>query len=109
MQFITIFVNAREQSDNIRAIYYWAVNSTLISMLLNKKLSKYIRQKLYRMIQAMRGTQKIKSITTYQFSVRCDSFKERKNWQAKTDWQGRHLFLIIIPKFIGHNKIFFYF
>ena len=66
-------------SDNMRAIYYWAANSALTSMLLNKKCSKYIGPELYIMIQKMHVTQRIKSITTYQFCVRHDSFKERKN------------------------------
>lgn len=63
-------------SDNMRAIHYWAANSALVSMLLNKKCSKCIVPKRYIMIQKMRVTQRIKSITTYQFCVRHDSFKE---------------------------------
>lgn len=69
----------KSNSDNMRAIYYRTANSAPISMLLNKKCSKYIEPKLYIMIQKMHVTQRIKSITPYQSCVRHDSFKERKD------------------------------
>lgn len=69
----------KSNSDNMRAIYYRTANSAPISMLLNKKCSKYLEPKLYIMIQKMHVTQRIKSITPYQSCVRHDSFKERKD------------------------------
>ena len=69
----------KNNSDNMRAIYYRTANSAPISMLLNKGCSKYIEPKLYIMIQKIYVTQRIKSITPYQSCIRHDSLKERKD------------------------------
>lgn len=65
-------------SDNIGAIYYRAAKPTLASVLLSEKARKHIGQKLC-VIQAGQVTQRTKSMTTHQFSVRCHAFKEREN------------------------------